>query len=260
MSLSSPCDDLVIAARRGDVACVKDIVENNPVINLSHKMNDVCALHAACRQGHHVVVSYLLSIKNIDVNQKTTGGWTPFMYCCVYGDLECARRLIRDPRVDLNCPSTSGRTPLTEASCRGRTTLIKKWIISGRELDLGDESNPKTDAIRRAKMWGKNKIAALLEKYRQRRVETIYVLRRKCGYYDRLAANVFAVVVFLSDGLLKMRDEEVRTPATRFLEIANRLPMELQMVLSYTAAGCPGDIMSALLTENAFLKLARKLQ
>jgi len=58
------------------------------------------------------------------------------------------------------------------------------------------------------------------------------------GWYDELAAEVFALIVFLSDGLLEIRieNEANRAPA-RFFRIARKLPLELQMLLCSRVAG-----------------------
>jgi len=56
---------------------------------------------------------------------------------------------------------------------------------------------------------------------------------------DNLAAEVFAVIVFLCDGLLQIKTS-TNPPAggaTRFFVIATRLPLEVQMILCRRAVG-----------------------
>ena len=82
---------------------------------------------------------------------------------------------------------------------------------------------------------------------------------------DEVAADIFALIVFLCDNLLQLKPaltttttttaETNPTAASRFFAIASQLPMELQMVLSHRAVG------SILLkdSEIAFKSLAGKL-
>jgi len=58
-------------------------------------------------------------------------------------------------------------------------------------------------------------------------------MRVELGWYDQQATEVFALVVFVSDGLLQIKDTTTPSPAARFFLIARRLPLELQMVLCY---------------------------
>jgi len=62
-------------------------------------------------------------------------------------------------------------------------------------------------------------------------METRHVVRVKPGLLDDMAAEMFALVVFVSDGLLQVND--TTTPAARFFSIAAQLPLELQMVLCF---------------------------
>ena len=51
-----------------------------------------------------------------------------------------------------------------------------------------------------------------------------------------MAAEVFALVVFLCDGLLKIKEENM-SGAARFFRMAKELPLELQMVLCHRVVG-----------------------
>jgi len=79
------------------------------------------------------------------------------------------------------------------------------------------------------------------------------------GWYDEAAAEMFALVVFVSDGLLQIKDTATPSPAARFFKIASQLPLELQMVLCYCGARSPKEIISGKDSEVAFKGLARRL-
>ena len=70
---------------------------------------------------------------------------------------------------------------------------------------------------------------------------------------------MFALVVFVSDGLLEIKDTTTRTPAARFFSIARRLPLELQMMLCHRVVGSAKEIIPGKDSEVAFKELARKL-
>jgi len=78
------------------------------------------------------------------------------------------------------------------------------------------------------------------------------------GCLDELAAEVFALVVFVSDGLLQVKDTKITTPAARFFSIATQLPLELQVVLCYRVVGSDREIIPGNDSEVAFKSLARK--
>jgi len=90
-------------------------------------------------------------------------------------------------------------------------------------------------------------------------VETRHVVRVEVVWYDVMAAEIFALVVFVSDGLLQIRDTTITTPAARFFNIARCLPLELQMVLCYRLAVSPKEIISGKDGEVAFRSLANWL-
>ena len=83
-------------------------------------------------------------------------------------------------------------------------------------------------------------------------------MRVELGFVDKLAAEMFALVVFVSDGLLQVKDT-TPSPAARFFTVAAQLPLELQMVLCFRQVGSPKEIIGVKDSEVAFKELARKL-
>ena len=159
----------------------------------------------------------------------------------------------------MNEPNNDGRTPLWYAAGNGYINVIKWWIASGREMDLGKPGERKTDVIGRAKEKGKSEVATLLERSEENPVKTRCAMRVEIGWYDELAAEVFALVVFVSDGLLQAKDTTTPSPAARYFAIVAQLPLELQMVLCYRLVGSAEEIISGKESEMAFKELARRL-
>ena len=83
----------------------------------------------------------------------------------------------------------------------------------------------------------------------------------KLGVLDEVAAEFFALVVFLCDGLLQLRPPTLITSSSnpavvRFFMIAAKLPMELQMMLCHRAVGSMKQNILHKDSEGAFKSLA----
>ena len=102
-------------------------------------------------------------------------------------------------------------------------------------------------------------MVTLLERFKNNPEETRHTERLEIGWYDEMAAEMFALVVFVSDGLLQIKDPTTTTPAARYFSIAAQLPLELQMVLCHRFVGSFKEIIPGKDSEVAFKELARKL-
>jgi len=193
-------------------------------------------------------------------NLKNTSGNTPFMFACYCGNTSCVCLLLQDHRVKVNEPNNDGETPLFWAASRCHLGIIRWWIASGREMNLGTPGEvDKTDAIGVAKEEeGKTEVVSLLERFKSDATQTRHAVRVELGLLDELAAEMFAVVVFVSDGLLQVSNGDQST-AARFFSIARRLPLELQMVLCRRVVGSDKEIIRGKDSEVAFKELARGL-
>jgi len=172
------------AARGGRVEDVKDILKNNPALDVNWKNEKIfgrSALHSACYHSHDSIVYTLLAHHGINVNQMDKHGYTPFVVACNYGSTSCVRLLLQDSRVSPNERDDAGYTPLWWAACKVRPDVIKVWIASGREMDLGKPGDAKTDAIGVAKQSGKTEMATLLEKFKENPGVTRHAVRVELG-------------------------------------------------------------------------------
>ena len=104
--------------------------------------------YACCEDSRSPVIPLLLAHPGIDVNVKNSHGETPFYYACAHGHTRCAREMLKDSRVIMNETNDEGYTPLFWAAYYGRLDVIRWWIASGREMDLGKPGDYYyTDAI-----------------------------------------------------------------------------------------------------------------
>ena len=112
-------------------------------------------------------------------------------------------------------------------------------------MKLQEESNPE--------------VASLLERFLANPAQTRHELRVKLGV---LAADVFALTVFLCDDLLQLKPAPLASTnptsaaATRFFAIISAVPMELQMILCHHAVGSMKQNILRKDSEAAFKALA----
>ena len=78
------------------------------------------------------------------------------------------------------------------------------------------------------------------------------------GWHDNLAAEMYALVVFVSDGLLQINDTS-SSPAARYFSVTAQLPLEVQMVLCFRQVGLGKEIIPGTESEAAFKELAKRL-
>jgi ankyrin repeat protein len=93
----------------------------NPTFNVNEDLDGGgwTALHLACRNGHHEVVSVLLSHSQINANHKCNLGSIPFRLGCSNGQVEVVKVLLRDSCVDIDMVDNNDRTPLWWTSLDG---------------------------------------------------------------------------------------------------------------------------------------------
>ena len=199
------------AAKQGDEAAMKKILSENSSINVNwknEKVNGFTTLHCACDHGYDKIVVLLLAHAEIDVNQKNKYGATPFRAACSNGKTSCVQLLLKDARVQVNEPNNDGTTPLRWAARGGRLDIVKWWIASGREMDLGLSGNKKTDVIGAARKPKKykneteeafeerKKVATLLEKLKANSAQTRQEVRKELGITGECAFLDSSFILF----------------------------------------------------------------
>jgi len=101
-------------------------------------------------------------------------------------------------------------------------------------------------------------IAVLLDSFEADPATTRQQLRELPELRDPFISDLFALVVFICDGLLNVSVESSSSSA-RFFRIAQLFPMELQMVLCNRAFGAVKSSVLTKYSEPAFKKLGRLL-
>ena len=222
----------------GNVSEVREILRLNPCLDVnwkSAKVNGWSALHLSCANGLPAIVSLLLAHPDIDVNLKEAYGCTPFYWACSNGRTSCVLLLLEESTIRVSEPSNGGYTPLSNVAHSGFLDIIRWWMVSGRDLDLGTPGNKDTDAVWRAgkvEKWhgettqkDKRKIATLLEKFLE----------------------------------VNNNNREDNNPASRFFLMTGRLPLDLQMVMCHRLVSSSRDIILGLESEMAFRNLVKRM-
>ena len=167
-----------------------------------------------------------------------------------------------------------GAPPLWQASYVGHYAVVKWLIASGRDLadfKKGNDGSIDADdytALEIAREKHRPEVVSLLERFMANPVQTRHKVRVELGLLDALAAEVFALTVFLCDDLLHLKPALIfSNPAAAseafrffFFGIARRLPMELQMILCHRVVGSVKESILTKDSEAAFKSLARILE
>ena len=257
---------LQAAATEGRTLEVSTLLKNHPDLDVNSATgNDqATALHWASDYGHVEVVKLLLAHPNISVNVKNTFGITPFSYAVTHGHVLVVRELLKDPRVDVKLAEERGCTPLWFAAYYGFLEVVEWLIASGRDLGhlgkRGEWSGNEYTALEIARRRVKTGVALVLERFMTNPAQTRHEVRVKLGVLNALAAEIFALVVFLCDELLQFKPAALAASTTarrRFFTIAKKLPMDLQMILCHRTVGSMKQNISSNNSEAAFKSLAR---
>jgi len=228
---------------------VETLLEDpNIEVNWRNPASSFTSLHLACFLTLTNTVKALLAHPKIDVNLKDKEGCTPLGLVCKRDwGRDVLVILLADPRVLVNEVDNSGSSPLKYLAHKADLERVRLMIASGRVIDVeGITSNYSTP------------ITFFLSKYRSNPQQATFKTRVSLGYPDAVAAQLFAQVVFVSDGLIRVREVEYSNDrAKRFINLAARLPMELQMVLCYRLAGSARNNIAGADREAAFKDITK---
>jgi len=90
-------------------------------------------------------------------------------------------------------------------------------------------------ALEIAGEYKRTEVMSILGRFITHPAQTRHEVRVKLGVLDKLAAEVFALTVFLCDDLLQL--QPAASAASRFFAITSKLPIELQMIMCHRAVG-----------------------
>jgi len=222
-------EDLIFENR---VEEVREILRDNPTMDINYR-DDTYPLYATTPLGKAVCSSEILVMvlahPDIDVNKRGSYGQSPpFLWSLARH--ECARMMLQDARVDINQPDLSGSTPFCGmVHGVGFVESLKWCIASGRELDLGEPGNEKTDAIGRAENLKKLEAASLLKRFKANPAKTRAAVKKE----------------------LRIKDFPVTTPPKldwdQYVKFLDSLPLHPSAMFHAASAGHAANVTRFLL-------------
>jgi len=163
------------AVVNGDARKLAELIRQDPGFkaNVKDEYGSTLLHHACSGDRSSAVIPLLLAHPDIDVHVKSNFGGTPFLVASAGGFTSCVREMLKDSRVKVNEPDKYGCTPLRNTAWNGHLEVIKWWIASGRDMDLGKPGDiDQTDAIAGAKEKGKTEVVTLLERFKSDAVKS----------------------------------------------------------------------------------------
>jgi len=239
-----------------DILCECFATLQEEAVNWDDKSDEyITPLKNAAVSKDLTIFKMLLWFPGTDVNFPQGRGVSLLRAICRYGFTEQLRFLLKKPGLQTDATGKKGWTALSVACDEGHLTVVKWLLASGKELALETKA---LDTVYRtpleiAQAHHFLEIASLLEAYVASPASVTRRLREELDADEQDAADLFALVVFISDGLKKIKPRQQETPAARFFNVAAKLPLELQMVLCLRTCHSPRDFIQKKYSEEALI-------
>ncbi|HJQ69276.1 MAG TPA: ankyrin repeat domain-containing protein [Blastocatellia bacterium] len=130
----TPAEGLLAAAARGDMAAVKNMLDNRANVNLQDGGGRTALFFAADR-GRTEIVKMLLA-RGADA--KTAAGAKALSAAACAGDLESVKAIL-GKGADINAQDKEGVTALMVAAEENRVEVVKLLLTRGANASLKDE-------------------------------------------------------------------------------------------------------------------------
>ena len=257
---------LYVACQSDDLPAVLSLLRQGANVNFRDTYS-FTPLHIACANGHERIVQTLLRVPGIEVNPVTSDQATPFIKAFITNRAEVLKVMVLDSRVDVNWNMSKNTSPAFWAAEQGFLRPLKFLLASGRKLKWtsGDTRSLEQAILRRAvgkRVALQTEIFELVQDWKSDPEETAVKVRQDIGFSEYLAGIYFSIMVFTSDGHLRLREEllqqqqqgsepELAVQSTiRYFAISQRLPMEMQMVLSNRTHRVSRDLVASVNVER----------
>jgi len=98
--------------------------------------------YLAARNGSKEIVSMLLEVDSIDVNLAEKDGWTPLWIAAYEGHQDIVSKLLKVLDIDVNQAAKDGRTPLYVAASKGHKEIVL-MLLKGKNYNTVDDDGWK---------------------------------------------------------------------------------------------------------------------
>jgi cytohesin len=134
------CGEIHDAAKNGDAAKVKQLLEANPDLVFSKDESDYdsTALHYAARNGHKDVAEVLLAHK-ANINAKNKEGATPLFMAAGAGSKDMVEFLLAN-KAEVNSKAIDGEMPLHAAAAEGYKDIVELLLANKADVNAKDNA------------------------------------------------------------------------------------------------------------------------
>ena len=158
-------DGLRVYEETGDTSQLKEVLYVDSVgkldINVPITNYGATTLYIWSYGGHSEVVSMLLAMQGIDVNQAADDGSTPLSIASKKGHSEVVSKLLAKQGVDVNKADNDGWTPLYIASQEGHSEVVS-MLLAKQGVDVNQAENNGATPLYTASQFGHAEVLSLL--------------------------------------------------------------------------------------------------
>ncbi|AYV75420.1 MAG: hypothetical protein Terrestrivirus1_294 [Terrestrivirus sp.] len=227
------------ACKNGNINTVKKYLSNKKFNALNEKESYGCTpFHLACYNNHIEIVELLIKANGFNsLNEKNNYGYTPFHYVCCNGHIKIVELLMKTKGFNsLNEKDNRGNTPFNLACSYGRIEIVET-LLKCHNIIVPDIIKTENDEIKE-----------LVERYKKdpEICRSNLILK---GHID-----LYRSIVFLCDEYYKLNEETENKNGLRFMKIASKLPLELQMILIYRLSNSSRTVITSKQFDENIMK------
>jgi ankyrin repeat protein len=124
--------DFIKAAKRGDLATLKALLESNPALLGVRDTDGSTALHCATWKGHEQVVAWLVSVgADVHAHNDNDHWGTTALHAAAHSNNPRIAQLLINAGADVNAKDKEGRTPLVHTNFHKAKATAKVLIQHG---------------------------------------------------------------------------------------------------------------------------------
>ena len=256
---------LFAACEKGHIGIV-ELLLGRPEIDVnSRALFNVSPLYVACENGHTEIVSMLIKAKKEEIELTGHLVESPLHVTCRKGFTQIVRLLLNNLKFDVNERSADiGDTPLRNAVRWGHYEIVRLLLDNGAKDSITFKGcgyyDPISLAVNKGHIETLSLLICHLDKYDDVRIimsdddtEECHMIIDECGKDFKtakekcqnevkalLAAELFSIFTLITQGRLRLKAREGdphngKYQLSRFLSFANRLPLELVMIICNSA-------------------------
>jgi ankyrin repeat protein len=237
--------DLYLACEINDIESVRQLIQY-PLVDPNEYDHDVhfSPLRAAVVNNNHQIVELLLTRPDLNPNILDSQKTTPLSHAFCNNYQKIVKLLLNDSRTLTDIPDVNGHKIIYWGIYFNALESIQLLLALRPDLKIEESDIPETPYKNLDD--GKNLVKSYLVDPKGVR----FKLQVQLGYTSRFIGELFAIIVYFTDGYLKTENSD--DSRERFFLISKQLPLDLQMVLSNRVFGSSKDVVLSRDSEAGF--------